>query len=252
MAPLRTLAVLGGCALASAGARPRLTKPQAQHLVSDFTAKGYHIPSWLMATSKDEEEFRAGGKPEAWDDEEDGAWEPIEWEKAWWTAAGEEGVNFIEYYDIAEKKDMNYRDDGFRYRILETGNTGLQAYGPLTDCKILGAGWTSENYPLGQPYIWEKNRKKPYSVRANNIMSCFESAMNYMEIGSTWEFVCTPELGYAGATDKGVPANTVFIFRIELLSCSATRDLPRINEEPEVEALADDDDEDELGFGDEL
>ena len=70
-----------------------------------------------------------------------------------------------------------------RYKILEPGKTGLQAYGPLTECRILGEGWTSEEYPRGQPILWEKNKKKPLKVVAKNVMPCWEEAMNWMEIG---------------------------------------------------------------------
>ena len=140
------------------------------------------------------------GRPPEWDDEEDGPWEPVPWEPVWWTKAGEQGVRFIERYDETEP-DMVYRSNGFRrakprrrrararrganrrYKILEPGKTGLQAYGPLTECRILGEGWTSEEYPRGQPILWEKNKKKPLKVVAKNVMPCWEEAMNWMEIG---------------------------------------------------------------------
>lgn len=168
------------------------------------------------------------GRPAEWDEEEDGVWEaapPKPWEPVWWTRADEQGVKFIENYDETEP-EMVYRDNGFRYKILKNGTTGQQAYGPLTNCKILGEGWTSREYPKGRPILWEKNKKKPLKVRANNVMPCWEEAMNYMEIGSTWEFVCTPELGYKEKEQPGVPPHSVLIFRLTLVKCDATRDVP--------------------------
>ena len=249
---LRTLAVLGG--VASVCGLPKLTKEQAGRLVDDFTAKNYHIPSALIAMSKGEEDLSTTGMPAEWDEEEDGAWEPVEWEPVWWTNAPEEGVRFIEHYDAMHESDMTYRQDGFRYRILKNGNTGLQAFGPSTDCKILGVGWTVDQYPLGRPYMWEKNRKKPMKIRSTNFNHCWVSALNYMEIGSTWEFVCTPELGFGNEAVDGIPAGSAMIFRLELLSCSATRELPEIVDDEDdwdlEEEDAFDDGEDELGFED--
>ena len=171
-------------------------------------------------------------KPEGWDDEEDGEWEAA-WEPVWWTLADQHDVEFIEAYDLLP--DMQYRYNGFRHRIVKAGKSGLQSYGPTVACHILGDGWTVKDFvaePRGQPLLKERNKKKPLKVaKAANVMQCWEEAINHMEIGATWEFVCTPELGYGGKKAPGVPPHSALIFNMTLVKCDATRTLVKVDEE---------------------
>ena len=52
-----------------------------------------------------------------------------------------------------------------------------------------------------------------------------------MEVGATWEFVCTPELGFGEEARPLTPANSVLVYRMTLLKCDATRPVLHIDSE---------------------
>ena len=49
--------------------------------------------------------------------------------------------------------------------------------------------------------------------------------MQEMKVGAKWELVCPPEIAY-GSRAKGdrIPANSVLIFTMEMLSCQGVPD----------------------------
>ena len=43
--------------------------------------------------------------------------------------------------------------------------------------------------------------------------------MQLMTVGSKWELVLPPELGYGNSGKQGIPAQSVMVFTLEILSC---------------------------------
>lgn len=203
------------------------------------------------------------GRPPEWDDEEDGPWEPVPWEPVWWTKAGEQGVRFIERYDETEP-DMVYRSNGFRraHRAAAARTAprrGAQVQDPRARQDRLagvrpahgvpdpGRGLDVRGVPAGPAHpLGEEQKKAPQGRREERHALLgggheldgdraraprrapreSRGPRGAPRARSTWEIVCTPELGYKEKAKPGVPPHSVLIFRLTLAKCAATREIP--------------------------
>jgi len=55
--------------------------------------------------------------------------------------------------------------------------------------------------------------------------------MQLMTVGSKWELVLPPELGYGDSSKKGIPAASVMVFTLEMLSCEGVFSGDRVKDQ---------------------
>ena len=81
-------------------------------------------------------------------------------------------------------------------------------------------GRTATNYPSGKTFDSSYARGQPTTFAPRQVIAAWTEAMQKMKVGSKWELVCPPEIAYGGrAMGSDIPANSVLVFTMEMLSC---------------------------------
>jgi len=81
-------------------------------------------------------------------------------------------------------------------------------------------GRTATNYPSGKTFDSSYARGQPTTFAPRQVIAAWTEAMQKMTVGSKWELVCPPEIAYGGrAMGSDIPANSVLVFTMEMLSC---------------------------------
>ena len=107
--------------------------------------------------------------------------------------------------------------------MLKTGQGGQP--GPSTSCKCHYEGRLSTNYPSGKTFDSSIKRGAPATFAPNQVIGCWTEAMQMMPVGSKWELMCPPDIAYGSrAMGSDIPANSVLVFQMELLSCNGVAD----------------------------
>ncbi|KAH8062723.1 FK506 binding protein [Aureococcus anophagefferens] len=56
------------------------------------------------------------------------------------------------------------------------------------------------------------------------VIKAWTEAMQEMKVGAKWELVCPPEIAYGSrAMGADIPANSVLVFTMEMLSCQGVQ-----------------------------
>ena len=86
-------------------------------------------------------------------------------------------------------------------------------------CKCHYEGRTSTEHPYGKTFDSSYKRGPPDQFRVDQVIGCWTEAMQLMLVGSKWELVCPPKLAYGDKALEGIPADSVLVFTMEMLSC---------------------------------
>ena len=133
----------------------------------------------------------------------------------WWLvsaalASNAEGIAFLE--ENEGKEGVVTLPSGLQYKVLRqgTGSFHPTASSPC-DChyegKLIDGTIFDSSYERGVPAVFP----------LDGLVPAWIIALQRMKAGDEWMLYVPPALGY-GAQDKGpIPANSVMIFRIELL-----------------------------------
>ena len=77
-----------------------------------------------------------------------------------------------------------------------------------------------DELPVRQDLRLEYARGQPTTFAPRQVIAAWTEAMQKMKVGSKWELVCPPEIAYGGrAMGSDIPANSVLVFTMEMLSC---------------------------------
>lgn len=135
------------------------------------------------------------------------------------TGADDAAKAFLEEY--AKDATTVVMPSGLMYRVLKEGNGGMPK--KHNSCSCHYEGRLSSNYPEGKTFDSSIARGSPSSFAPNQVIKAWTEGMQMMKVGSKWELVCPPEIAY-GSRARGakIPANSVLVFQMEMLSCADT------------------------------
>ena len=107
---------------------------------------------------------------------------------------------------------------GLMYTVLRAGTGGIP--GPSSKCKCHYEGRTASNFPYGKTFDSSIARGFPSVFAPNQVIGCWNEAMQMMKVGGKRELVCPPEIAYKGqAMGARIPAWSVLVFSLEIISC---------------------------------
>jgi FKBP-type peptidyl-prolyl cis-trans isomerase FklB len=136
------------------------------------------------------------------------------------TAANAAAKEFLETY--AADADSTVLPSGLMYKVLKAGTGEKPDVG--TPCSCHYEGRTAANYPSGETFDSSIARGSPTTFAPNQVIKAWTEGMQLMPIGSKWELVCPPEIAYGSrAMGAKIPANSVLIFEMEMLSCQGKK-----------------------------
>ena len=106
--------------------------------------------------------------------------------------------------------------------MLQAGTGGSPELN--TRCSCHYEGRVAKNYPDGETFDSSVARGSPSSFAPRQVIKAWTEGMQMMPIGSKWELVCPPEIAYGSrAMGAKIPANSVLIFEMEMLSCTGKK-----------------------------
>jgi FKBP-type peptidyl-prolyl cis-trans isomerase FklB len=111
--------------------------------------------------------------------------------------------------------------DGLQYKILKKGDGPQPMASDSVVCNYRGTLLNNKEFDSSY------KRGQPTTFPVSGVIKGWTEALQLMPVGSKWQIVVPPELGYgAGGAGGDIGPNSTLIFEIELLSIQA-KDAPK-------------------------
>jgi len=104
--------------------------------------------------------------------------------------------------------------DGLEYKVLIPGNAKAPAVGPTDEVTVNYRGKLLDGSEFDSSYA----RGTPATFKVNGVIKGWQEAIVLMKPGSKWQLFIPPELAYGATPRPGIPAGSLLIFEVELLS----------------------------------
>lgn len=98
-----------------------------------------------------------------------------------------------------------------KYRVIKEGTGDLPK--DTSNVKVNYEGKTIEGKVFDSSY----QRKQPMTMRANQVIKGWTTALTHMPVGSTWEVVIPADQAYNEREKGDIKPFSTLIFKIELL-----------------------------------
>lgn len=114
--------------------------------------------------------------------------------------------------DYAKKAGVKKLEGGVLYRVIKEGKGEMPT--DTSTVKVHYEGKTIDGKVFDSSY----ERKEPVTLRANQVIPGWTTALTHMPAGSVWEVVIPQNLAYGDREQKDIKPFSVLIFKIELIS----------------------------------
>ena len=121
-----------------------------------------------------------------------------------------DGIDFLE--KNKKQPGVTTLQSGLQYKVITAGN------GPVPKDKDSVKVNYSGKLINGTEFDNSYSRKEPVVISVNGVIKGWREALQLMKVGSKWEIYLPSELGYGEQNMSTIPADSVLIFDIELLS----------------------------------
>lgn len=120
------------------------------------------------------------------------------------------GEKFLAEY--AKKAGVKKLEGGVLYRVIKEGTGELPK-----DTSTVVVNYEGKTID-GKVFDSSYERKEPVTLRANQVIPGWTTALTHMPAGSVWEVVIPQNLAYGDREQKDIKPFSVLIFKIELIS----------------------------------
>jgi FKBP-type peptidyl-prolyl cis-trans isomerase len=120
----------------------------------------------------------------------------------------QEGVNFLAANKA--KKGVVVLPSGVQYKILRAGKGKKPNEESTIMCRYKGTRTDGSS-------IDKTDEKKPSPLRVSGFIPGLKEAVKLMPSGSKWEIVIPPEQAYGNKGNRGVGANAVLVYTMEIV-----------------------------------
>lgn len=121
----------------------------------------------------------------------------------------------LEFLEENAKRDgVTVTESGLQYRVLEESDGLVPTEESIVVFDFIGTFYDGEEFNN------TFDGGQPATVFVNNLPPGLEEGLQLTPIGSRYEFVLPPELGYGNNPPSGFPPGAVLIFEVELLRSS--------------------------------
>ena len=122
----------------------------------------------------------------------------------------EEGLRFLE--ENEKREGVFTTASGLQYEIIEKGEGPMPA--DTSEVEVHYHGTLVDGTVFDSSY----DRGQSVSFGLNKVIRGWTEGVQLMSVGSTYRFYIPPQLGYGGRETGSIPANSVLIFKIELIA----------------------------------
>jgi FKBP-type peptidyl-prolyl cis-trans isomerase FklB len=120
--------------------------------------------------------------------------------------------------DFLEKngheKSVTTTADGLQYKVLIPGNAKAASIQPTDEVTVQYRGKLIDGSEFDSSYA----RGTPATFKVNGVIKGWQEALVLMKPGAKWQLFVPPELAYDNSPRPGIPAGSLLIFDVELVS----------------------------------
>ncbi len=114
----------------------------------------------------------------------------------------------------AKEKSVKTTASGLQYKVLNAGDAKAAAVLATDDVSVNYRGKLLDGTEFDSSYA----RGMPATFKINGVIKGWQEALVLMKPGAKWQLFIPPELAYGDAPRPGIPAGSLLIFEVELLS----------------------------------
>ena len=112
------------------------------------------------------------------------------------------------------EKNVKTTASGLQYKILVPGDAKAPAVHPDDEVTVNYRGKLLDGSEFDSSFA----RGTPATFKINGVIKGWQEALVLMKPGAKWELFIPPELGYDSSPRPGIPAGSLLIFDVDLLS----------------------------------
>ena len=121
-----------------------------------------------------------------------------------------------------QEKGVKTTADGLQYKVLIPGDSKAPAVAPTDEATVNYRGKLLDGSEFDSSYT----RGTPATFKVNGVIKGWQEALVLMKPGAKWQLFVPPELGYDVNPRPGIPAGSLLVFDVELLSVKAADAAP--------------------------
>ena len=114
----------------------------------------------------------------------------------------------------AKEKGVKTTPSGLQYKILAPGESQAAATKPTDEVTVQYRGKLLDGSEFDSTF----SRGVPATFTVTGVIKGWQEALVLMKPGAKWQLFVPPDLGYGASPKPGIPAGSLLIFDVELLS----------------------------------
>ena len=122
----------------------------------------------------------------------------------------------------SHEKGVKTTADGLQYKVLIPGNGKAAAVQPSDEVTVQYRGKLLDGSEFDSSYA----RGMPATFKVNGVIKGWQEALVLMKPGAKWHLFVPPELAYDTSPRPGIPAGSLLIFDVELVSVKPSESPP--------------------------
>lgn len=116
------------------------------------------------------------------------------------------------------KKGVISTKSGLQYRVIKEGKGEKPGENWEVSVHYKGTLINGEHFDASYEGDKPTDKDEAASFNVNHVIPGWTEALKLMKVGSTWELFIPSELAYGPTPYPGIPANSVLLFKVSLLS----------------------------------
>ena len=117
---------------------------------------------------------------------------------------------------------MKTTASGLQYKVLVPGDAKAPPIAATDEVTVNYRGKLLDGTEFDSSYT----RGTPATFPVNGVIKGWQEALVLMKPGAKWELYVPPELGYGANPRPGIPANSLLIFDVDLISAKSNGGTP--------------------------
>ncbi len=114
----------------------------------------------------------------------------------------------------AKASGVTTTESGLEYRVLKDGDAGAASPEPADEVTVNYRGTLLDGSEFDSSYA----RNKPATFHVNGVIKGWQEILPLMKPGAKWQVWVPPALAYDNVPKPGIPAASLLVFEVELLS----------------------------------
>jgi FKBP-type peptidyl-prolyl cis-trans isomerase len=123
----------------------------------------------------------------------------------------------------AKDKNVVTTATGLQYKILASGDKKAPPIGPTDKVTVHYRGKLLDGSEFDSSY----SRNEPATFPVNGVIKGWQEALVMMKPGARWQLFIPPDLAYGTRAQAKIPANSLLIFEVNLLSSESASAPPK-------------------------